>query len=503
MAYPNAEDYLRAVQHPQRVFRVPALRTAVFEPHPVFGIPMPASGNAAVVFRAGVGGQDTALRFFIRPDASTRDRYAALDRHFAGHGIGDCVARAAWIDDAIAVNGATWPVVSMSWVDGRTLDAYVSHLVSTSNAAALAQLAEEWRGLIGRLQSAGFAHGDLQHGNVLIDRASALRLVDFDGSWIAVFRDGPPPNETGHPNYQRTGREWGRWMDTFPGLVVYTALLALSRRPQAWTSLHNGENMLFRAEDFDPPFRTRAWQAIAGIGDGQVDLAAERLMRACDPAWRAAGSLEALLGVRPVVRVPTGGGPVRPPFAGVAGSDRAPWWELTAMPSGGGPAPAASQPAPAAASQPVPAASQPVPAAADQPVPAAADQRPVEHRVPMPAPPPKQQGAGPAAERPRFAGATGSSAWYPPAAGSPNRPSYWSTPPTAGATGPGGSRPGGSRPGGSRPGGSRPGGSQPGGSQPGGSRPGGSQPGGQAALAAVLIGLIILIGLIVLVIVAG
>ena len=68
-----------------------------------------------------------------------------------------------------------------------------------------------------------------------------LRLVDFDDSWIPAFAGGRPPN----PNYQRIGRTWGRWMDTFPGLVIYTSLLGLSRRPDTWRLLHNGENMLF------------------------------------------------------------------------------------------------------------------------------------------------------------------------------------------------------------------------------------------------------------------
>src|SRR5262249_44290027 len=57
-AYPNAEDYVRAVQHPDRVFALPVLRRVVFELHPLFGIPMPASGNAAVVFKADLDGTD-------------------------------------------------------------------------------------------------------------------------------------------------------------------------------------------------------------------------------------------------------------------------------------------------------------------------------------------------------------------------------------------------------------------------------------------------------------
>jgi hypothetical protein len=337
MAYPGAEDYIRAVQEPQRVFRLPALRAAAFELHPVFGIPMPASGNAAVVFRAGVGGTDTALRFFIREDASSRERYTALGRHFADRGIADCVATAAWVDDAISVRGSSWPMIQMSWVDGRTLDAYVGHLAGTGNAAALSRLAATWRGFVGRLQSAEFAHGDLQHGNVLVDTSGALRLVDFDGSWIAAVHGGPPPKETGHPNYQRTGREWGRWMDTFPGLVIYTALLALARRPTAWAELHNGENILFSAADFDPPFRTRTWEFLSSLADPQVEHAAGRLELACAPGWRAGGTLESLLDTSLRVTIPTQRPTTAPPAFPGTGTpdDRAtPWWTLAAAATG-------------------------------------------------------------------------------------------------------------------------------------------------------------------------
>jgi hypothetical protein len=293
--YPDAEDYVRAVQDPATAFRTPQLRGARFELHPRYGIPMPASGNAAVVFRAGVGGKDTALRFFLREDASSRERYTALGRHFTTSGLEDCVAHPTWLDDAITVNGGRWPVVQMSWVDGRTLDAYVGHLAGTGDVGALSTLAGAWREFVGRLQGAGFAHGDLQHGNVLVDTTSTLRLVDFDGSWIAAFAGGPPPRETGHPNYQRTGREWGRWMDTFPALVIYTSLLALARRPAAWSDLHTGENILFSAADFEPPFRTPAWTLLAGLRDPAVDAAAATLMRACDPGWEATGPLESVL----------------------------------------------------------------------------------------------------------------------------------------------------------------------------------------------------------------
>ena len=56
---------------------------------------------------------------------------------------------------------------------------------------------------------------------MLVDTHGTLRLVDFDCAWIEDFAGGAPPAETGHHNYQPPGRPWGRWMDTFPGLVIY------------------------------------------------------------------------------------------------------------------------------------------------------------------------------------------------------------------------------------------------------------------------------------------
>jgi eukaryotic-like serine/threonine-protein kinase len=325
MAYPNSEEYVRVVQRPDLAFRAAALRRAVFELHPLYGIPMPASGNAAVVFKAKVEGRDQALRFFIKDDASSSDRYNAIGAHFTDHRLLDCVATTLWVDDAVEINGRMWPMVQMEWIEGRTLDAYVGHLAGHNDVGALHRLAGQWRAHIRRLQDAEYAHGDLQHGNVLVDTTSALRLVDFDGSWIAAFANETPPRETGHPNYQRTGRTWGRWMDTFPGLVIYTSLLGLSRRPYAWEQLHNGENMLFSHEDYAPPFRTPAWRLLSEIEDPEVQHVVGRLRESCHPLWQANGSLEELLGRQRVQILPASPHVDDPSMS---------WWERAALDAG-------------------------------------------------------------------------------------------------------------------------------------------------------------------------
>lgn len=302
MTHPGAEDYIKAVQHPATAFVHDGLKTARFDLNPLLGIPVPATGTSAVVFKASIDGRPVALRFFTREDVSTRERYSALQDFVVRHGLGGHVVAAQWIDDAIAIRGRTWPVVRMDWVDGRPLDQYVEDLVERRDTAALGGLAAAWRDLIRRLQAARFAHGDLQHGNVLVDQSGTLRLVDLDSAWIEPFTGRTPAAEAGHRHYQPAGRRWGPWMDTFPGLVIYLSLLSLARYgdpAQPWKALYIGDNLLFQQGDFRPPHRTLVWARMAEAGDPRLTSLADTLKTCCVPGWSASGDLEGLLTAEP------------------------------------------------------------------------------------------------------------------------------------------------------------------------------------------------------------
>jgi hypothetical protein len=297
--YPSATDYYKAVQSPAHCFTVERLRTAEVAADEL-GLPIAAKGSSAVVFKADLEGDLQAVRCYIRSDASSRDRYGALGSYLASHGdLSPNLPPTIWLDDAIRVKGATWPVLQMGWVDGRTLEEYVRFLVERSNVTALNALAARWRELVAQMQNDEFAHGDLQHGNVMINQEGRLRLVDFDGIWIPELAGLPAPTEFGHRNYQHPGREgpsgWGRWVDTFSALVIYLSLVALSKDSGLWLPLYNKDNLLLEKADFYSPFSTRAWVKLAELHDEEVDLLAVRLQECCAPTWVPDQSLEAVL----------------------------------------------------------------------------------------------------------------------------------------------------------------------------------------------------------------
>ena len=363
-AYPAAGDYYKAVQAPARVFTVPKLQAAEFVWDSLG--PTLARGSSAVVFQASVEGRPQALRCYIRNDASSRDRYSALDAYLATQDLSPYVSGTTWLDGAIQVNRATWPVLTMDWIDGRTLNEYVDFLVAASNAAALTTLAAKWRELVALLQNREFTHGDLQHGNIMVDQEGRLRLVDFDGVWIPQLAGQSPPTEFGHPNYQHPMQHvWGRWLDTFSAMVIYLSLVALGKDPALWLALYNSKNLLFAKNDFFPPFKTEAWKQLAAMGDPQVNELVRRLQECCDPDWVSTNSLEMTLDQQAVT-------PARQP---IPVEQR--WWEKKPVAAAGSPVagspvagfPVAGSAADGSASRPW---SQGTPPAAPQAPPAAA-----------------------------------------------------------------------------------------------------------------------------------
>jgi len=376
--FPAAGDYYKAVQVPGRAFTVPKLQTAQFVWDSLG--PTLARGTSAVVFQAAVDGSPQAVRCYIRNDASSRDRYSALSTYLASHDLSPHVSGAIWLDSAIRVNNATWPVLQMGWIDGRTLNEYVDFLVADSNVTALATLAARWRDMVALLQQSSFGHGDLQHGNVLVDQEGQLRLVDFDGVWIPQLAGHSAPTEYGHPNYQRPGlREWDRWLDTFSALVIYLSLVALSKDPGLWLALYNSKNLLFSRTDFFAPYETQAWKQLAALRDPQLDELARRLKDCCAADWVSEASLETTLDQQAPSPAPS------------------PWWKQQP------PAPSPAPPTVIATPTFTPAPPPPAPSSPPAPSPAApspAAPSPAAPSPPVPSSPPGPSPAGPLAAGP-------------------------------------------------------------------------------------------------------
>ncbi|HID99184.1 MAG TPA: DUF1566 domain-containing protein [Thiotrichaceae bacterium] len=257
MAWPTAQDYSEAVQNPRLNFQDASLKTGQVELTPL-GLPRPRSGNFATVYRMHCGQHNWAVRCFLRNVTDQQERYAAISEYFArlkrlGRIQLPYMVDFEFLEKGIKVNGQWYPILKMEWVEGELLDKFIEKQLP--NSTTLRQLAERWVSMTQTLESAGIAHGDLQHGNILIVKGE-LKLIDYDGLFVSTLF-GFSSNEVGHYNYQhpsRTGDDFRADIDRFSAWVIYIALISLSRDPNLWQRVGAGDEfILLRKEDFVKP----------------------------------------------------------------------------------------------------------------------------------------------------------------------------------------------------------------------------------------------------------
>ncbi len=293
--------YQEAVEHPQLAFSDSELQLAAAECD-AFGLPKARSGNMAVVFRLLSAGGDWAVRCFQHLQPEQGGRYAEISRRLRGGHLAYFVPF-AFQDKGILVGGSWQPIVKMAWAQGERLDAYLHrHL---GDRAALEELAAAWLVMLRDLEQGGIAHGDLQHGNVLVD-AGRLWLLDYDGIYVPALA-GRPALEVGHPNYQHPGRthkDFGPRLDRFAGWVVYLSIAAVACRPELWQEQAAGDEcLLFRREDFLDP-AAPIWRRIKGLGRPRLTELAERLLEAAEGSPDGVPALPGTLPLRDVLQAP-------------------------------------------------------------------------------------------------------------------------------------------------------------------------------------------------------
>ncbi|NEC86515.1 hypothetical protein [Streptomyces sp. SID12501] len=274
------------MQHPELCFSDPDLKHGTVQQSPVLG-PKAISGNFASVFSVtATNGQRYALKCFTRDSATLGKRYSAISSALGGlGGVGTGGLSQPWpvgfdfLEQGVLVGREWYPAVKMTWVQGTGLINWIER--NLHDPAALHTLADRFLAMTVDLERNGIAHGDLQHGNLLVAADATFRLVDYDGMYVPALR-GEQPTENGHRNYQspsRTAADFGPAMDRFSAWSIELALLAVATDPGLWTQLHDrhGEFLILSEADFKEPATSLAWPVLLSHPDKRVRAVAGRV----------------------------------------------------------------------------------------------------------------------------------------------------------------------------------------------------------------------------------
>ncbi|MFD0394279.1 hypothetical protein ACFQ3Z_25855 [Streptomyces nogalater] len=310
---------MEALQNPTLCFEDPDLKHGTVQQSPVLG-PKAISGNFASVFSiTAPDGQRYALKCFTRDSSTLEARYQAISRQLADLRPSKLSqpwpVSTAYLPRGVLVAGEWYPALKMAWVEGTSLITWIERNVR--DTAAVLRTAERFAALVADLERLGVAHGDLQHGNLLVAADSTLRLVDYDGMYVPALK-GQGATENGHRNYQsptRTSADFGPSIDRFSAWVIYLSLVAIATDPALWDQLHDaqGEFLILKEDDFKEPRSSPAWslllthtdpnlQALATQTHGHLTAAAQAV-----PPLTTAGTIPTPVRPRgePAGRIPS------------------------------------------------------------------------------------------------------------------------------------------------------------------------------------------------------
>ncbi|MGW2278109.1 hypothetical protein [Streptomyces sp. NPDC001770] len=282
--FPSGAAYAEALQHTQLCFRHPELRGARPELTKL-GIPRAISGAFASVFSltSATSGQRYAVKCFTRHVPDQELRYRAISDRLAR--LNPAELSQPWklgfeyLPDAIIVGREYYPVLKMEWIEAVTLSSWLDD--HFTDRYAVDRLAERFASLTRDLSDHEIAHGDFQHGNLLVAADDTFRLVDYDGMYVPEL-SGLGGTERGHRNYQsplRGNDDFGALLDRFSAWVVFLSLKAVAADPALWGRLHepSGEFLLLTEDDFRNPVGSTGLRTLLAHPDPTVSGLAEQV----------------------------------------------------------------------------------------------------------------------------------------------------------------------------------------------------------------------------------
>lgn len=174
-----------------------------------------------------------------------------------------------YVERGINVEGTIYPTTRMRWIEGITIKEYICKYRQSKDK--LISLAENFLAMTQALHEQSLAHGDLQHGNILVTNDHQLYLVDYDSFYCPKLK-GEEDTVTGLPDYQHPARKSNKSvsekLDYFSELIIYLSILSIAEAPSLVEKykVEDADRLLFAKEDFDDITKSQIYKDIQSLG---------------------------------------------------------------------------------------------------------------------------------------------------------------------------------------------------------------------------------------------
>ena len=267
MQYPLISEYVKAIQDAGDNLDKLAHLTPVLDDHEE---PYRSSGAFAVVFKMQDKrtGKYYALKCFTEDQEGRADAYRQiadeLDMVDSPY-----ITSVKYMEKELFVDSQCeedeFPVLLMDWVEGETMEAYIS--ANYHNQSAMSMLCYRFGKMAAWLRSQSFAHGDVKPDNIIIRPDGSLTLVDYDGMFVSSMKGCKSPTigtkDFSHP--LRTVDDFDETIDDFSLASIALSLKAISMNSTLLDTYGASDRLLFSEKDYRTPSNSKVISALQGL----------------------------------------------------------------------------------------------------------------------------------------------------------------------------------------------------------------------------------------------
>ena len=267
MQYPLISEYVKAIQDAGDNLNKLAYLTPVLDDH---GEPFRSSGAFAVVFKMQdkSTGKYYALKCFTEEQEGRADAYRQiadeLDMVDSSY-----ITSVKYMEKELFVDSQCeedeFPVLLMDWVEGETMEAYIS--ANYHNQSAMSMLCYRFGKMAAWLRTQSFAHGDIKPDNIIVRSDGSLALVDYDGMFVPAMKGSKSPTigtkDFSHP--LRTMDDFDETIDDFSLASIALSLKAISMNFTLLDIYGASDRLLFSENDYRNPSNSKVISALQDL----------------------------------------------------------------------------------------------------------------------------------------------------------------------------------------------------------------------------------------------
>ena len=269
---PNVVDIIQSIQVPQLI-----KDTFICKGKPILderGRPIHYTGGFAVAFPFMVNAEKWAFRCWSADIGNVENRLKTLSKELSNQNL-PYFCDFTYEAEGITINGETFPTTRMRWIDGQNIKDYL--YINKDDSNKIKQLADSFQTMCNELHKRNIAHGDLQHGNILVDDLGNLFLIDYDSVYSPALK-GVDDIISGLADYQHPNRKDNKLasekLDYFSELIIYLSILTIAEDPSLVDKykIEDADRLLFSKEDFKDIMESQIYKDISSLGGRFLDL---------------------------------------------------------------------------------------------------------------------------------------------------------------------------------------------------------------------------------------